>query len=68
MRVPVVQIRIVRMFMPHRRMAVGVAMRCARRIIRAVMVPVMAVMLVQVIMLQQFVDMLVLMRLGEVQI
>jgi len=65
---PVVQIRIVRVLVQERRMAMPVRMGLARRIVGAVLVPVMLVMHMAVVMFEDLVRVLVLVHLGQMQI
>ena len=62
------QVGIVRMLMQHPRVPVPVAMRLTRRRVRCVLMLVMDVVHVAMFMLERFVQMLVVVRLGEVQI
>ena len=66
--VAVMQIRIVRMLVQNPRMPVPVAMRLASRHLRGMLMLVMDVMHVAMFMLERFVQMLVVVRIGEVQI
>ena len=66
--VAVMQVGIVRMLVQHPRVPVPVAMRLAGRRIRRVLVLVMDVMHVAMFMLERFMQMLVVVRLREVQI
>src|SRR5215467_15006923 len=62
------QIRIVRMLVQNPRVPVPVAMRLTRRRVRRVLMLVMDVVHVAMFMLERFMQMLVVVRLGEVQI
>ena len=66
--VAVMQVGIVRMLMQHPRVPVPVAMRLTRRRVRCVLMLVMDVVHVAMFMLERFVQMLVVVRLGEVEI
>ena len=64
---PVVEVRVVGVPVRDRRVPVAVRMRFARRITRGVFVLVMEVVDVAMGMLQRFVRVFVVMRLGDVQ-
>ena len=66
--VPVMQVRIMRMLVQKPRVPVPVAMRLAGRRARPVLMLVMDVMHVAMLMLERLMEMLVLVRLGKVQI
>ena len=66
MLVAVMQIGIVRMLVPNPRVPVQMAMRLTRRRVRRVLMLVMDVMHVAMFMLDRFMQMLVVVRLGEV--
>ena len=68
MLVPVMQVRIMRMFVQKPWVPVPVVMRLAGRRARPVLMLVMDVMHVPVLMLERFMQMLVVVRLREVQI
>src|SRR6516165_11744343 len=62
------EVRIVRVLVQHPRVPVPVAMRLTRRRVRRVLMLVMDVVHVAMFMLERFMQMLVVVRLGEVQI
>ena len=62
------KVRIVRMLVQNPRVPVPVAMRLTRRRVRRVFMLVMDVVRVAMFMLERFMQMLVVVRLGEVQI
>ena len=64
----VVQIGIMRVLVDERQVAMGMAVRLAPRIVRPMRVLMVRVMGVAVLVLERLVPVLVLMRLGEVQI
>lgn len=66
--VAVMQVRIVRMLVQNPRVPVPVAMRLNRRRVRRVLMLVMDVVRMAMFMLERFMQMLVVVRLGEVQI
>ena len=66
--VPVMQVGIVRMLVQKPRVPVPVAMRLTRRRVRRVLMFVMDVVHVSMFMLERFMQMLVVVRLGEVEI
>ena len=66
--VAVMQVGIVRMLVQKPRVPVPVAMRLTRRRVRSVFMLVMDVVHVAMFMLERFMQMLVVVRLGEVQI
>jgi hypothetical protein len=66
--VAVMQVGIVRMLVQKPRVPVPVAMRLAQRRVRRVLMLVMDVMHVAMFMLERFMQMLVVVRLGEVEI
>jgi len=66
--VPVMQVGIVRMLVQKPRVPVPVAMRLTRRRVRSVFMLVMDVVHVAMFMLERLMQMLVVVRLGEVQI
>ena len=66
--VAVMEVRIMRMLVQHPRVQVPVAMRLTRRRIRRVLMLVMDVVHVAMFMLERFMQMLVVVRLGEVEI
>jgi hypothetical protein len=65
--VPVMEIRIVGVPVRHRRVPMAVRMRFARGVTRAMFVLVMEVVDVAMAMLQQFMRVFVVVRLGDVQ-
>ena len=67
MRVPVVDVGIVRVGVPHGLVPVGMAVRLPCRIARRVTVSVVLVVDVQVVVLHWLVDMLVGVPFGQVQ-
>ena len=64
---PVMEVGKVRMRMGHRLVAVGMAMRLARRFLSRVRVPVVFVVRVQMVMLHRFVAVGVFVLLGEME-
>ena len=61
----VMEVWIVRMVVAHRRMMVGMSMRLARRVVRAVGVPMMVVMHVVVFVIHRLVRVVVLVPLRQ---
>ena len=68
MRMPVVQVRIVWMFVEHRRVPVAMRVRLARRIVRPMSMPVMFIVLMPMLMRHLGMPVLVLRTLGDMQI
>src|SRR5437764_14198732 len=64
---PVVDVRVVRVAVPQRLVAVRVAVRLAGRVVGAVFVPVVFVVDVPVVVFQRLVLVFVLVPLGQVQ-
>ena len=64
----VMQVRIVRMLVQKPRVPVPMAMRLAGRRVRRVFMLMMDVMYMAMFMLERFMQMLVVVRLGEVEI
>ena len=67
MRMLVMQVGIMRVLVHHRRVAVRMGVRFARRIGRRVRVPVVLVVRVPVLVLHRFVDVLVIVALGDME-
>ena len=68
MTVPVVKVRVVRMLMFQRCMAMGMRVRFARRVVGPMLMPVMGVMGVAMVVIQRLVPVFMRVGFGQVQV